>query len=205
MFSSKCQTYPSAITSSWTSLAARAKLAQLVRRLQRMDVKIWRLKEETYVGDFRPYGSESNETWLPAGASLPAGTYWVPMDQRQKHWIQAMLHVDPYIPVSVSYDVTAWSNPLLMNISGGSSGEILAPKATLVSSVAAPTPLGPPSRGPTIGLFEIPGSSTAFESAGSIRYLFDRVWGVPYIKVSADDIKAGLPRHWRSARPRMGM
>jgi hypothetical protein len=169
------------------------ELAQLVRRLQRMDVKVWRLKEETYVGDFRPYGSESNETWLPAGASLPAGTYWVPMDQRQKHWIQAMLHEDPYIPVSVSYDVTAWSNPLLMNISGGSSGEILAPKATLVSSVAAPTPLGPPGRGPTIGLFEVPGSSTAFESAGSIRYLFDRVWGVPYIKVSADDIKAGLP------------
>jgi hypothetical protein len=34
--------------------------------------------------------------------------------QGQKHWVQAMLHEDPYIPVTVTYDVAAWSNPLLM-------------------------------------------------------------------------------------------
>ena len=42
-------------------------------------------------------------TWCPYGgplrvATLPAGTYWVAMARRQKHWIQAMLHENPYIP-----------------------------------------------------------------------------------------------------------
>jgi hypothetical protein len=41
-------------------------------------------------------------------------------------------------------------------------------------------------------LFEIPNSTAAFESAGSIRFLFDSVWRVPYTNVSADQIKAGL-------------
>ena len=164
------------------------ELALLVRRLQRMDVKVWRLQNPLVVSDFRPYGGEAGET------TLPAGTYWVPMAQRQKHWIQAMLHEDPYIPVSVSYDVTAWSNPLLMNVAGGSSGDaMLSPSGALVPPVAAPGLAGPPAAPPKIGLFEIPGSSTAFASAGSIRYLFERVWGVPYVDVDVDAITAGLP------------
>ena len=48
--------------------------------------------------------------------TLPAGTYWIPMAQGQKHWIQAMLHEETWIPFDVTYDVTAWSNPLLMNL-----------------------------------------------------------------------------------------
>jgi hypothetical protein len=39
----------------------------------------------------------------------------------------------------------------------------------------------------------MPGSTTAFQSAGALRSLFDRVWGVPYQEVSAADITAGLP------------
>lgn len=162
------------------------ELAQLVRRLQRMDVKVWRLSQPLPVPDFRAYGSEQD------AITLPIGTYWVPMAQAQKHWIQAMLHEDPYIPVSASYDVSAWSNPLLMNLSGGSSGAILAPDAALVPAVAAPVLRGPPAGAPRIGLFEIPGSSAGFESAGSIRYLFESVWGVPYTNVNAGQIKAGI-------------
>ncbi len=162
------------------------ELAQLVRRLQRMDVKVWRLSQPLSVPDFRAYGTEPN------AMTLPAGTYWVPMAQGQKHWIQAMLHEDPYIPVSVSYDVSAWSNPLLMNLSGGSSGAILAPDAALVPPVAAPAPPGPPAAALRLGLFEIPGSTASFESAGAIRYLFENVWGVPYTNVDAGQIKAGL-------------
>jgi hypothetical protein len=114
------------------------------------------------------------------------------MAQRQKHWIQAMLHEDPYIPVTTSYDVTAWSNPLLMNLDGGSSGDAtLAPSGKLVPTLAAPAPPVLPQKPPGIGLFEMPGS-TAFASAGSIRYLFERVWNVPYQKVDADMIAAGL-------------
>ena len=164
------------------------EIALLVRRLQRMDVKVWRLKAPLSVADYRPYGG------APGPRTLPAGTYWVPMEQAQKHWVQAMLHEDPYIPVSVSYDVTAWSNPLLMNLSGGSSAAILSPSATVVPEVAAPAPPGAPAGTQTIiGLFEMPGSSTAFASAGSIRYLFKHVWNVPYLEVGAATIRAGLP------------
>jgi hypothetical protein len=88
------------------------ELARLVRRLQRMDVSVYRLRRALSVPDFTPYAGATTP------ATLPAGTYWIPMAQAQKHWIQAMLHEDPYIPTSFSYDVTAWSNPLLLNLEG---------------------------------------------------------------------------------------
>ena len=34
-----------------------------------------------------------------------------------------MLHEETWIPFDVTYDVTAWSNPLLMNLDGGWSGD----------------------------------------------------------------------------------
>src|SRR4029453_8129887 len=88
----------------------------LVRRLQRMDVKVYRLKEPLAVPDFKAYGRP------PGPARLPAGTYWVPMAQAQKHWVQAMLNEDTYTPFPYFYDVTGWSNPLLFNLRGGNSG-----------------------------------------------------------------------------------
>jgi len=161
------------------------ELAQLVRRLQRMDVQVWKLTAPVTVPDYRAYGSP------PASVTLPVGTWWIPMAQGRKHWIQAMLNEDAYTPVGVSYDVTAWSNPLLMNVAGGSSGASLNPQASLVAPVAAPALPGAPDGAPRIGLFAIPGTA-GFESAGSMRYLFERVWGVPYAEVSAEQIKAGL-------------
>jgi len=161
------------------------ELAQLARRLQRMDVQVWKLSAPLSVPDYRAYGSPA------ASVTLPAGTWWIPMAQGRKHWIQAMLNEDAYTPVGVSYDVTAWSNPLLMNIAGGSSGASLNPQASLVPPLAAPALPGAPAGAPRIGLFAIPGTAGS-ESAGSMRYLFERVWGVPYAEVSAEQIKAGL-------------
>ena len=78
-----------------------------------------------------------------------------------------------------------------MNIAGGSSGASLNPQASLVPPLAAPALPGAPAGAPRIGLFAIPGTAGS-ESAGSMRYLFERVWGVPYAEVSAEQIKAGL-------------
>lgn len=161
------------------------ELALLVRRLQRMDVQVWQLAAPLRVPDYHAYGQPT------ADLTLPTGTYWIPMAQGHKHWIQAMLNEDTYIPVSMSYDVSAWSNPLLMNLPGGYSGQRLSPRANLVASLPPPAPPGPPAGAPRIGLFEIPGT-TGFESAGSIRHLFERVWGVPYTRISAAQIQAGL-------------
>ena len=166
--------------------ARQRELAQMVRRLQRMDVQVWRLSAPLQVPDYRPYGAAQRSV------TLPAGTYWVPMAQRQKHWIQAMLHEDPYVPTSYCYDVCAWSNPLLLNIPGGSSGLVLSPQASLVGPQAAPSwPTAPTT--PRIGLLELPGTA-GFESAGSMRYVFEKVWKLPYTFLSPDKLQANLGR-----------
>ena len=71
--------------------------------------------------DFHPYGDPARRP------TLPVGTYWIPLAQAQKHWIQALLHEESWIPFDVTYDVTAWSNPLLMNLDGGWTGEVVDP------------------------------------------------------------------------------
>ena len=167
--------------------AREREIAQLVRRLQRMDVQVMQLTAPLTVPDYRPYGGAQG------AVTLPAGSYWVPMNQARKHWVQAMLHEQPYSPLSVSYDVSAWSNPLLLNVAGGSSAaDTLTPVARRADPVPAPGPMRTPAGAPRIGLFEMPGTA-AFESAGAVRHLFERVWGVAYTPVTAADIAAGLP------------
>jgi hypothetical protein len=163
-----------------------SELRLLVRRLQRMDVAVYRLTAPLTLGDFHPYGDPA------AGTTLPAGTYWIPMAQAQKHWIQAMLHADSYIPFDVTYDVTAWSNPLLMNLRGGWTGQVVSPSMSLVPEEPAPAPPALPADLPSIGLFEIPNSTRGFESAGQTRWLFEQIWHLPYTSVAAADITAGL-------------
>ena len=57
--------------------------------------------------------------------TLPAGTIYVPMEQGQKHWIQAILGEDPYLPYPYNYDVVQWSYPLTRGIA--SSGFLTQP------------------------------------------------------------------------------
>src|SRR5262249_45372533 len=148
---------------------------------------VYRLNAPLSVSHFHPYADPSR------AATLPAGTYWIPLAQGQKHWIQAMLNEDTYIPFNVTYDVTAWSNPLLENLSGGWSGDALSPNASLVAPAAAPSWQAIPPGLPSIGLFEIPGSTAGFQAAGEVRWLFDTQWHLPYHDVTAADIQAGLP------------
>ena len=76
------------------------------------------------VPDYREYGAQRD-----TATRLPAGTYYIPMAQAQKHWVQAMLGEDSYVPFPYFYDVTAWSGPLLNNIDGGRSGVVLHPRS----------------------------------------------------------------------------
>ncbi len=164
----------------------RFELDTLVRRLQRMDVDVYRLTEPLEVPDFRPYGDPELQR------TLPAGTYWIPMAQGQKHWIQSMLHEDTYMPYKVTYDVTAWSNPLLMNLQGGSSGAVLDPVAEPVAPIKQDVPWAQDQGNRRVGLYQIPLSTRGWETAGQARYLFDDVWGLQYTDVTTRDIKDGL-------------
>lgn len=101
-------------------------LNRLVDRLQRTKVEVYRLTEDLVVPDLRHYGRPAAE------AVVPAGSYWIPMEQPQKRWIQALLGEDPYTPFPYFYDVTSWSNPLLMDVPAALSG------ADLTDVVAEP-------------------------------------------------------------------
>jgi zinc carboxypeptidase len=158
---------------------------RLVRRLQRMDVDVYQLTAPLEVPDFKPYFRPEQAT------TLPAGTYWIPMAQGQKQWIQAMLHEDPYIGFSITYDVSAWSNPLLMNVPGGSSGLVLNPQATLLPLQPEPPAPQLPADVPNVAIFEYSNSTSNYESAGWLRWLFTERWNLPSSTVSPSDVAAG--------------
>jgi hypothetical protein len=164
----------------------QAELQAMVRRLQRMDVDVYRLREGVRVPDFTPYGRRTRRE------RMPPGTWYVPMAQMQKHWVQAMLHEDTYTPFPYFYDVTAWSQPLLFNVDGGYSGKPLRVKASRVRELDDPGGPPPPADPPRIALFQLSETSTtAIESGGWLRYLLERVWDLPYTSVSAADIADG--------------
>ncbi|MGH2996060.1 MAG: M14 family zinc carboxypeptidase, partial [Gaiellaceae bacterium] len=165
--------------------AKAAEVQALVRRLQRMDVEVYRLTAPLSVLDFKPYGRAAGAT------SLAAGTYWIPMAQMQKHWIQALLNENTYVPFPYFYDVSGWSNPLLFNVSGGRSGAVLSPSAELVSLLPEPPAPPPPATPPRIAVYQISSGTSARESTGWLRYLLEQVWHLPYEPVSSAQIAGG--------------
>lgn len=123
--------------------SGEGNLNRLIDRLQRTDVEIYALTEDLDLAEGRLYGRE-------AGAmTVPAGAYWIPMAQPQKRWIQALLGEDPYTPFPYFYDVTSWSNPLLMDVTAVIAADVLEPAATLLTERPALTVEG---NGPVFGL-----------------------------------------------------
>lgn len=107
-----------------------ADAAALVRRLTSVGVEVLRLRAPVTAPGFRGYGERT------AGpALLPAGTFVVPLAQAAKHWVQALLGEDPYPPFPYFYDVSGWSNPLLMGLLGG---VLTAPLPTGASTASVP-------------------------------------------------------------------
>jgi hypothetical protein len=157
----------------------------LVRRLQRMDVEVRRLTAPLAVPDFRAYGRPE------AATVLPTGTYWVPMAQMQKHWVQSMLNEDTYVPFPYFYDVSGWSNPLLFNVGGGRSGAVLDPVAEPVPPLPQPPAAALPSPVPSVALYQMSSGTSALESAGWLRYLLEQVWHLPYQRVTSSQIAGG--------------
>ncbi len=114
---------------------APSEVARLIERLQGFGVEVLRLRSAARVEAFDPYG--------PAGAQaalLPAGTFWVPLAQGPKHWVQTLLNEQTYVPFASFSDVSAWSNPLLMGVQGGAVGDAAAPAG--LDAVTAPPRLG---------------------------------------------------------------
>ncbi|MER7441936.1 M14 family zinc carboxypeptidase [Micromonospora avicenniae] len=108
-----------------------ADVRQLVERLRRMDVEVYEVQQATRVPDARIFGGRSARN-----VTVPKGAYWIPMDQPQKHWIQAIMGEDPYTPFPYFYDVSSWSNPLLMGVPTLYTGDDVRPRAKLVRQIS---------------------------------------------------------------------
>ncbi|MDA3644450.1 hypothetical protein LZ318_30430 [Saccharopolyspora indica] len=163
--------------------AKSAEVQRLARRLQRMDVEVYRLTTPLEVPDYTEYGRDQQS------ATLPAGTLWIPMAQGQKHWVQAMLNENSYVPFPYFYDVTAWSGPLVENISGGRSGADLRPRAMPLPEQAEPV-ARPVVDAPRTAVWQLPGGSAATESAGWLRWWLDDQ-RLDFGDLTAEQIAAG--------------
>jgi hypothetical protein len=160
--------------------AKAAEARSLVRRLQRMDVRVRKLTAPLRVPGYKRYGEPR------ATRVLPKGTFWVSMAQPQKHWIQAMLGEDSYVPFPYFYDVTAWSGPLLFNVPAGRTGATLRPRSAPVRTLAQPAaPRAPRS---AVGVWLTDDGTSAFESEGWLRWVLDEKWRVPYRSLTTADI-----------------
>lgn len=120
-----------------------ADVRQLVERLRRMDVEVYEVKKALKVPNARVFGGRT-----ASNLTVPVGAYWIPMNQPQKHWIQAIMGEDPYTPFPYFYDVSSWSNPLLMGVNAIYTGDDLRPNAELVTRIGGgKTSAAPPNKG----------------------------------------------------------
>ena len=111
--------------------------ALLQRPLQSTGVKVFTLDTPVAVNGYHEFGnSTAGGTPLSVnGQTLPAGTLYIPMAQGMKHWIQAVLGENPFIPYDYYYDVVTWSYPLQRGLSG--SGFLTTPMSPGVGMTRA--------------------------------------------------------------------
>ncbi|GAB1819104.1 M14 family metallopeptidase [Herbidospora sp. RD11066] len=115
---------------------------KLVERLRQMDVEVYRLTAPLTVPNAKIFGGRTQ-----ANKVIPTGSYYIPMAQPQKHWIQATLGEDPYTPFPYFYDVSSWSNPLLAGVDTVYSGDVVAPQTELVRKMEGGVAQGASKKG----------------------------------------------------------
>jgi hypothetical protein len=96
-----------------------SNVARMIDRLLKFNVEVYQLTADIQVNDLRHYGFPA------APGTVKRGSFWIPMNQPRKHWIQAVLHEDNYVPFPYFYDTTGWSNPQLLNLDATFSGDVL--------------------------------------------------------------------------------
>ncbi|WP_037408847.1 M14 family metallopeptidase [Candidatus Solirubrobacter pratensis] len=110
--------------------------AKLIKDLQTVGVDVYRLNTDVNAGGVHTFGPKGSHP-----ETMPAGTIWVPMNQGNKHWIQAILGENPFIPFPYYYDVVTWSYSLMRGQSG--NGFLTSPMPEGVSM----TPITDPDYG----------------------------------------------------------
>lgn len=100
-------------------------VAATIKELQVVGVHAYKLDQAVTVSGAHRFGNFDINA-VQGGASpaltetktLPAGTLYIPMNQGNKHWIQAVLDENPFLPFNYFYDQVTWSYPLLRGFGG---------------------------------------------------------------------------------------
>ncbi|MEP9364559.1 M14 family zinc carboxypeptidase [Nocardioides sp. CN2-186] len=162
---------------------------RVVSRLQTAHVVVDRLDHRTVVRDFRPYGE------APRRTSLPAGTYWVSLAQPQKHWVQAALNEDTYVPFPYFYDVSGWSLPLLAGIRGGATGRPVTAPVSRVPTLHVPAAPRPAGRLPRIAVLDqFTKTFNDYQYSGWLKWRLAEDWRLPYDVLQPEDVTAAALR-----------
>ncbi|WP_040161004.1 M14 family zinc carboxypeptidase [Mobilicoccus massiliensis] len=162
----------------------RREVATLVSRLQQDGVEVHTLQAPAHVPGFKAYGKPAATT------VIPAGSYWIPMAQGQKHWIQTMLGEDTYVPFPYFYDVSGWSMPLLQDVSAGSAPVVPAMRTTPTPRVSVPR-VALPAGLPNVGV--LTASASPFnpnQSTGWLQWRLRSDWRIPSTTLQASQITA---------------
>jgi hypothetical protein len=87
-------------------------VAKLLTEMQQVGVKVFRINKDTQLSGVQEYGKTATTS------TLPAGTLYIPMAQGMKHWIQAVMGENPFIPYPFYYDVVTWSYGMNRGLAG---------------------------------------------------------------------------------------
>ena len=167
-----------------------------MRRLQRMDVEVYRLTAPLAVPDFKPYGraggrdgSAGGHLLDPDGADAEALD---PIDAEREH-LRA-------VPVLLRRQ--RLEQPAAVQPQRGPLG-CRADARRRARGAARRSPAPPlPAQPPRVGVYQISGGTSARESTGWLRYLLEQVWHLPYQPVTSAQIAAGSAGGLRrAARP----
>jgi hypothetical protein len=100
-------------------------VAQTIKDLQDAGVEVYKLDQPVTVPAVHQFGQFDINAVEGHGSpdltqtmTLPAGTLYIPLAQGMKHWIQAVLGENPYLPFNYFYDEVTWSYSLLRGFAG---------------------------------------------------------------------------------------
>jgi len=111
--------------------------AHVIKLLQGRGVHVYQLSAPVTVSGAHDWGTGEARSATKT-ETLPAGTLWIPTSQTMKHWIDATLEEDPYIPYAYYYDVVDWAFSQLGDFAGNGQLQSALPAGTAMTEVTEP-------------------------------------------------------------------
>ncbi|MGN6679773.1 MAG: hypothetical protein ACTHKL_18575, partial [Streptosporangiaceae bacterium] len=135
-------------------------VAQTIKDLQFVGVKVYKLDQPVTVPGVHQFGDFNINAVQGQGSpdrtktlTLPAGTLYIPMAQGTKHWIQAVLDENPYLPFNYFYDEVTWSYSLLRGFSGDGFLTQQMPADASMTQIGDPNQGTAPASAPAVYAF----------------------------------------------------